>query len=87
VLLLLGYVALTGIADGLAAHVHVGFPIDADRWMFFHRLPTMFLQSRLWNPGHPQWYDYIASALYLLHFVIPLVVAFAFWMTSKRLDT
>ena len=85
VLLLLGYVALTGIANGLAAHVHVGFPIEADRWMFLHTLPTIFLQQHLWDAQNQHWYDYAASVLYVMHFVIPLVVAFAFWMSNKRL--
>ncbi len=85
ILLLLGYIALTGIASGLAAHVHIGFPIAFDRWLFRGILPTTFLQQHLWNPQHVHWYDYLATALYPMHFVVPLVVAFAFWMGKKRL--
>lgn len=85
VLLLLGYVALTGIADGLVAHAHVQFPIDLDRRIFFGTLPTNFLQQHLWNAHHYHWYDYLATSLYPMHFVIPLVVAFTFWMWRKQL--
>jgi membrane-associated phospholipid phosphatase len=85
VLLLLGYIALTGIAGGLAAHAHIEFPIDTDRRIFHGTLPTTFLQQQLWNPKHLHWYDYLATSLYPMHFVIPLAVAFAFWMWKKRL--
>jgi membrane-associated phospholipid phosphatase len=83
ILLLLGYMALTGIAGGLAGHAHIQFPIDSDRRLFDGTLPTTFLQSRLWNPDRARWYDYAASILYAMHFVIPLVVTFLFWMWRR----
>ncbi len=82
--LLLGYVALPGIAPGLIARAHVQFPIDADRWLF-GVLPTTWLQDHLWVEGQLHWYDYYASFMYLLHFIAPLVLAFIFWMWHKRL--
>jgi membrane-associated phospholipid phosphatase len=85
VLLLLGYIALTGVASSLAAHVHIGFPISFDRWLFRGTLPTTFLQQHLWNPHHIHWYDYLATSLYPMHFIVPLVLAFAFWMWKKPL--
>ena len=83
--LLLAYVALTSITAGLASRAHVQFPINADRWMFFGTLPTTALQSHFWNPAHIHWYDYLATILYPMHFVVPLVLAFGFWMWKKRL--
>lgn len=83
VLLLLGYAALTGIAPGLTGVVHVGFPIQADRWLFRGAEPNLWLQSHLFHPGHPQWYDYVATFLYPMHFVTPLVLAFVLWMWWK----
>lgn len=85
VALLFGYIALTSIASGLAAHAHVQLPIDLDRALFRGHLPTTVLQASLWDPSHVHWYDYAATVLYLMHFVVPLVVAFAFWMWRKRL--
>lgn len=85
ILLLLGYIALTGITTGLVPHVHEQFPINADKWLFHGSLPTTFLQAKLWNPQHIRWYDYAAVILYPMHFVVPLVVAFVFWMWKKRL--
>src|SRR5579885_189585 len=83
VLLLLGYAALTGIAPGLTGVVHVGFPIQADRWLFRGAEPNLWLQSHFFHPGHPHWYDYVASFLYPMHFVTPLVLAFVLWMWWK----
>jgi membrane-associated phospholipid phosphatase len=83
ILLLLGYVALTGIANGLVASAHVQFPIEGDRLVFLGRLPTTVLQSALWNPNHVRWYDYLATSLYPMHFVVPLAMAFGFWMWKK----
>ena len=84
ILLLLGYMALTGIGNGLAQHAHIQFPIDIDRRLFFGALPTTFLQARLWDPNRVHWYDYGASILYAMHFVLPLVAAFALWMWRRR---
>ena len=83
VLLLLGYAALTGIAPGLTGVVHVGFPIQADRWLFRGAEPNIWLQSHFFHPGHPHWYDYVATFLYPMHFVTPLVLAFVLWMWWK----
>lgn len=85
ILLLLGYIALSGIATGLTANVHVGFPISVDRTLFFGHLPTTSLQAHLWDPKHIHWYDYMAVILYPLHFIVPLVIAFVFWMWKHRL--
>lgn len=84
ILLLLGYVGLAGIDGGVVARAHIGFPITADHALFFGHLPTTWLQAHLWHPGHPQWYDYMASVLYPMHFIAPLVVAFVLWMRQKR---
>ncbi|HLZ69553.1 MAG TPA: phosphatase PAP2 family protein [Dehalococcoidia bacterium] len=83
VLLLLGYAALTGIAPDLTGVVHVGFPIQADRWLFRGAEPNLWLQAHFFHPGQARWYDYAATVLYPMHFVTPLVLAFVFWMWWK----
>lgn len=85
VLLVLAYEALRGIADGLIASAHVQFPIDADRALFFGELPTLWLQERLWDPENIRWYDYLAAFMHPMHFLVPLVLAFVFWMWRYRL--
>jgi len=84
VLLLLGYVALAGIDGGVTARAHVQFPISVDEALFHGAVPTVWLQAHLWNPQQLHWYDYLASVLYPMHFIVPLVLAFAFWMWRKR---
>jgi len=85
ILLLLGYVALPGVAPGLVARAHIQLPIDADRWLFGGALPTTWLQAQLYVRGRIQWFDYLASVFYLMHFITPLVVAFVFWMRDRAL--
>jgi hypothetical protein len=83
VVLLLGYIALSGVSSGLIATVHIGFPINADRWLFHGTVPTLWLQEHFYSPGHARWYDYVASLLYPMHFVVPLLLAFALWMWRR----
>jgi PAP2 superfamily len=83
IVLLLGYVGLTGIVTDLEADAHIGFPIAVDRLLFHGVVPTLWLQNHLYTPGHVAWYDYLATFLYPMHFVVPLVLAFCFWMWRK----
>lgn len=83
--LTIGYLALPGLAPGLLGRAHIGFPITVDRWIGRGELPTTRLQAALWNGGRLQWYDYLASTLYLLHFVVPLVLAYLFWHWRRPL--
>lgn len=83
--LLIAYAALPGFAPGLAQRTHVGMPITVDRWLGGGELPTTRLQAALWDAGRLHWYDYLATMLYLVHFITPLVVAFVFWVRSRAL--
>lgn len=78
-LLLLAYVGLTGLVPGLATRAHIGFPIAADRALFGGQVPTVWLQAHFYQTGHPHWYDYGATLLYPMHFVVPLLLAYVFW--------
>jgi hypothetical protein len=84
-LLTIGYLALPGLTPGLQGRAHVGFPITVDTWVGHGELVTNRLQELLWNPLRMQWWDYAASALYLLHFVVPLVLAYLFWLWRRPL--
>jgi membrane-associated phospholipid phosphatase len=83
--LVLAYLALPGLAPGLQRRVHIGLPIDIDLWLGRGVLPTVRLQSAFWDGVHTHWYDYAAATLYLLHFLVPLVLAFVFWQRRRRL--
>ena len=85
VLLILSYEFLRGFADGLVANTHIGFPITMDKAVFGGTLPTVFLQNHLWDPNNLHWYDYLSAFMHPMHFLVPLLVAFVFWMRSKKL--
>ena len=83
--LLLAYVALPGLFPGLEQRVHAGFPVAVDQWLGRGTLPTLRLQHWLWDPHHRHVYDYLVAALYLLHFITPLVVAYLLWRWQRAI--
>jgi membrane-associated phospholipid phosphatase len=93
VLLLFGYEYMRGLASSgvelerLTAENHgriqLDWLLDAERWLFFGRIPSLWLQERLYVAGDVRWYDMLAGLIYLLHFVFPLVFAFILWLKSQ----
>jgi hypothetical protein len=82
-LLLFGYEYLRGVVPMLAMRPHIYPMIYADTFLFGF-IPTLKLQSALFRSGVNQWYDYMAVTLYISHFVIPMLVAFLFWMFDRK---
>jgi membrane-associated phospholipid phosphatase len=64
---------------------HVTEMIVVDKFLFFGHLPTLWLQQHLYHPGHIAWYDVAATVMYMLHFVFPLGIAFAFWFFRREI--
>jgi hypothetical protein len=58
--------------------------IRADELLFGY-LPTIKLQASLFDGVTLHWYDYMAVTLYISHFVIPMVVAFIFWIYDRKI--
>jgi hypothetical protein len=58
--------------------------INADKFLF-GGLPTIQLQSALFSSARLRWYDYVSVILYISHFVIPMVIAFIFWLYDRPL--
>lgn len=83
VALLLVYESFRGLVPHLNNNVHFYELINADRWLFFGRLPTKILQNWLWN-GRVQWYDFAFYLVYMLHFVLPLCLALLIWKTREK---
>ena len=79
--LLLVYESFRGVAGRLNAHVDYDFAPHIDR-LLFGNLPTIDLQKWWWH-GVVRWYDYILYFPYLLHFVLPLVLALLIWKTRE----
>ncbi len=83
VLLLLTYESFRGLADKLNTHVNYMFMVEADKLLFFDRLPTALLQQVLWR-GHVQWYDFVFYGAYTLHFVLPFALAVLYWKLRDK---
>ncbi len=82
-LLLFGYEYLRGVIPFLAIHPHIFPMIYADQFLF-GSIPTIKLQTILFSQSVNHWYDYIAVILYISHFIIPMIVAFLFWLYDRK---
>jgi membrane-associated phospholipid phosphatase len=56
--------------------------VDADRWMFFGHVPTVWLQERLKLPN-PPWWEIVISTVYMSFFILPYVVAAVLWLRDR----
>ncbi len=80
---LVGYDYSRGIAaHGLAPHV-TGM-IRADEFLAGGRLPTLWLQQHFYDPLRVHWWDVLASAVYLSHFVAVPGVAALLWLRRRE---
>lgn len=82
-LLLFSYEYLRGVIPMLAVQPHIFPMIHADTFLFGF-IPTIKLQSALFHPGVNHWYDYVAVTLYISHFIVPMLVAFLFWLFDRK---
>jgi hypothetical protein len=56
---------------------------DADRWMFFGTVPTVWLQEHLKLPD-PPWWEVVISTVYMSFFILPYVVAAVLWLRDRE---
>ncbi len=80
--LLLGYEMLRGFADDRGLGVQVESLVNIERSVFGF-IPTERLQDLLYTAGRVSWYDWVAVIAYFLHFPLPLMIAFFFWLKDK----
>jgi len=80
-LLFLGYEAMRGFASktNFAPHDLSGM----ERWLFAGTIPTLTLQHAFYHPGVISVQDIVAMIFYFMHFVLPIVVGFVFWVTNR----
>lgn len=76
--LLLVYESFRGLVPHLNTHVNFLWMPGVDRLLGFGRLPTEWLQQWWWH-GSVQWYDFVFYITYMLHFVLPFVLAIVVW--------
>jgi hypothetical protein len=58
------------------------FQPNADRWLFFGTIPTVWLQERIKMP-QPPWWEVIISSIYMSFFILPYVVAGVLWLRNR----
>ena len=80
--LLISYDFLRGFADDLAGRAEFVLPMHADA-AIFGVVPTVFLQHAFLNLNALRWYDYAATLLYFMHFLLPLGFAMLLWLRSR----
>ena len=80
-LLFLGYEVMRGFAarTGFAPHDISGM----ERALFQGAIPTLDLQARFYRPDVISAQDWVAMAIYFLHFALPVVVGFIFWVQDR----
>jgi hypothetical protein len=75
-------------ADG-TDHAHVLPQLRADEvlfgWLTGGEVPTVWLQDRLYVPGDVQWYDIVIVPVYMSHFLVPMILAIALWVSAYHL--
>ena len=79
-LLFFAYEAMRGFAARFPPHDLSGM----ERWVFGGTIPTLTLQHDFYHPGVIGIQDLIALVFYFMHFVLPIVVGFIFWVNSRE---
>ncbi len=81
-LLFFAYEAMRGFASktGFAPHDLSGI----ERAVFGGTIPTLVLQKAFYKPGVVGIQDVVAMIFYFMHFVLPIVVGFIFWLSSRE---
>ncbi len=82
-LLLFSYEYLRGLIPMLSSAPHI-FPMITVDKLLFGFIPTIELQTILYNPNVTHWYDYLAVILYISHFVVPMIIAFLLWIYDRN---
>ena len=80
-LLFFAYEAMRGFAakTGFAPHDLSGL----EHALFGGTLPTIVLQHAFYDPNHVRPQDVIAMFFYFMHFPLPILVGFFFWIRSR----
>jgi hypothetical protein len=71
-----------GAADMLGARTLWQFQPNADRWLFFGTVPTVWLQEHI-KMAQPPWWEVIISSIYMSFFVLPYLVAGVLWLRNR----
>ncbi|HEY8862773.1 MAG TPA: phosphatase PAP2 family protein [Candidatus Dormibacteraeota bacterium] len=81
-LLFFAYEAMRGFAAKTNFAPHDLSVIE--RGLFAGTIPTLTLQHAFYHPGVVGPQDIVAMIFYFMHFVLPIVVGFVFWVTNRE---
>ena len=81
-LVLVAYDLSRGAADLIGRPTMWHWQVDADRWLFFGTMPTVWLQEHIKLPN-PPWWEVVLSTVYMSFFVLPYVVAGVLWLRNR----
>lgn len=82
-LVLVAYDLSRGAATLIGRPTLWHWQVDADRWLFFGTVPTVWLQEQLKLP-HPPWWEVVISSVYMSFFILPYVVAGVLWLRDRE---
>ncbi len=81
-LLFFAYEAMRGFASKTGSAPHDLSPVE--RAVFGGTLPTITLQHAFYKPGVVSPQDLVAMFFYFMHFPLPILVGFVFWLNSRE---
>jgi membrane-associated phospholipid phosphatase len=92
---LIAYDYSRGLADSIGLGVHYDPQINADKWLFFGHVPTVWLQERMYHivrtlgggytvAGSVQWWEVVFSATYVTHYLASFVLAGVLWARNRE---
>jgi hypothetical protein len=79
------FTLLRALADETGIPLRTDEVTAIERWMFFGATPTIWLQSRLFDPTSIAWYDYLTTFIHWSYFFVPHVAAIIIWKNSPAL--
>ncbi len=83
VILILAYEMLRGFADNTGISLNMANLVAWEIGIFGF-IPTEYLQQKFYYYNSLNWYDFTATIIYFLHFPLPILVAFFFWIKNKH---
>jgi len=85
-MLLVAYKQARNFADDFSrSEINVENLIEWERALFGGTLPSVVVQEQMWDRWYTPILDVITNALYLSHFLSPLVLAVFLWQRARRL--
>lgn len=82
-LVLVAYDLSRGAATLIGRPTLWHWQVEADRWLFFGTVPTVWLQEHLKLP-HAPWWEVVISTVYMSFFILPYVVAGVLWLRDRE---